>query len=123
MRGSNADAYDTRALLRRGLGAGLKRPINKQLNRRCDDFCAQLLTLKKYSPARLAHQRRGAAHGGQPPPCQIVGWILLRSGCRIGDMAKWINDVAELLRRYYPLLQKPAYVFQLSRYSRPRFRQ
>ena len=56
-------------------------------------------------------------------PCQIVSWLLLQSGCRIGDTAKWINDVAELLRRYYPFLQKPAYVFQLSRYSRPRFRQ
>ena len=50
-------------------------------------------------------------------PCQIVGWLLLQSGCRIGDTAKWINDVTELLGRDYPLLQKPAYVFQLSCYS------
>ena len=56
-------------------------------------------------------------------PCQIVGWLLLQSGCRIGDTAEWINDVTELLGRDYPLLQKPAYVFQLSCYSRPRFRQ
>jgi hypothetical protein len=49
---SYADAYDTRALLRRGLGRG-EAPMDKKLNRRCDDFCAQLLTLKKYSPAGL----------------------------------------------------------------------
>jgi hypothetical protein len=50
--GSYADAYDTRALLRRGWG-GAKHPMDKKLSRRCDDFCAQLLTLKKYSPAGL----------------------------------------------------------------------
>jgi hypothetical protein len=27
--------------------------MDKKLNQRCDDFCAQLLTLKKYSPAGL----------------------------------------------------------------------
>ena len=30
-------------------------------------------------------------------PCQFVGWLLLQSGRRIGDTAKWINDVTELL--------------------------
>ena len=44
---------------------------------------------------RIANRRLASAPVGRPH----------------GDTAKWINDVAELLRRYLPLLQKPAYVF------------
>ena len=53
---SYADAYATRALLRRGLRVGRSTLWAKKLNRRCDDFCAQLLTFKKIFFGRLAHE-------------------------------------------------------------------
>ena len=31
--------------------------------------------------------------------------------CHIGDTAELLNDVAEFLRCYYPLLQQTAHVF------------
>jgi len=50
---------------------GGETPI-KKLNRGCDDFCAQLLTLKKYSPAGLLTKDEARRDGGQHPPQMTV---------------------------------------------------